>query len=736
MINNIGLTLGYITIFLICFINHSWSQSSVCYTDVLHEQNYASNEEYRRDYDERMEARSELLDAVKLGARLDCESPIMIPVAVHYDNVGNQTLSCLTELALSQIDRLNQDFSSNNIDIFDYYNATEGTRLTVEQLAENGACIQFCLADKDHPSGMGLEDGDYAITINQGYTTPGGWNSQIPSVWAGYLNMKVIDDMPTNVLGYSPVFGDPNERGLVVSSCVWGTPEYGCGSGIGSGYSSNCSVNDNYELGRIATHEVGHYLGLQHPWGCNYIMNSSCCNFDDGIDDTPNTDAPWFGCPEKGSESCESDDMYMNYMDYTGDACAYMFTEQQSALMYARAGELWSEDCPKCSSTQKNHDARILGFDYPKYRVCGDVVSPRVILNNGGSEILTSVEIHYTLGNGPVNTYTWNGSLNQHESEVVTLPNATQPDGSFYILSVYTSMPNGFNDQNPSNDRQDRKVLSEFGAASPFVEDMEVFGAAFPTQGILIDNKDDDEYTWERKPGASAFGNGVYGLHMNNFLAFESTGNEDWFILPEIATSTYPSVELSYDLAYAYFLVSSTERIDMMKIMYSLDCSGEWQELWSGSGAELSTTAPMDSPFVPSINDWDSKMHFIDTYGADFVRIAFVNISGSGNNLYLDNINVTGSNTIVSNQEINSLSEFNISPNPSTGYLDLSIEFEKQNNYQIRIFDAVGKMVHQQGGSNIQLNERIDLSHLPNGIYFINLMVADQMITKKLILSQ
>lgn len=82
-----------------------------------------------------------------------------------------------------------------------------------------------------------------------------------------------------------------------------------------------------YNQGRTATHEVGHYLNLRHIWG------DGRCNRDDFVADTPISDGPNYGCPSYPTVNCRSNDMTMNYMDYTDDACMYMFSEGQKSRM-------------------------------------------------------------------------------------------------------------------------------------------------------------------------------------------------------------------------------------------------------------------------------------------------------------------------------------------------------------------------------------------------------------------
>ena len=84
-----------------------------------------------------------------------------------------------------------------------------------------------------------------------------------------------------------------------------------------------------YNLGRTATHEVGHYLNLRHIWG------DGRCRQDDFVEDTPSSDRANYGCPSYPTIHCNDPDMTMNYMDYTDDECMYLFTDGQTNRMRA-----------------------------------------------------------------------------------------------------------------------------------------------------------------------------------------------------------------------------------------------------------------------------------------------------------------------------------------------------------------------------------------------------------------
>lgn len=83
-------------------------------------------------------------------------------------------------------------------------------------------------------------------------------------------------------------------------------------------------------MGRTATHEVGHYLGLLHLWG----KNASGCG-DDLVEDTPQQGTPHYECPDYPQLSCFTSNMFMNFMDYVNDPCMYFFSKGQGERMRA-----------------------------------------------------------------------------------------------------------------------------------------------------------------------------------------------------------------------------------------------------------------------------------------------------------------------------------------------------------------------------------------------------------------
>ncbi len=358
-----------------------------------------------------------------------------IPVVVHVI-YGSQAVGVYPNISQAQINSqiavLNADYA--------------GTGQNVGNLANTGFAsigaadcgVEFCLAQLDPDGNVMPEAGiDRVSYISNNYTNPGSITSlntfqsymdntvKPGTIWdpTRYLNIWICDmNASINLLGYATfpagsgltgIFGAGNASndGVVVYSRSFGK------TGI---------LNPPYHLGRTATHEIGHWLGLRHVTG-----DSPCGT--DFCNDTPTQKALNFGCPTyplnaTGPSTCMNTpmlgDMFMNFMDYCDDACLYMFTPDQSTrITTAMTNGIYRNQLTASSATMCNVVAPVMPvalFTLPA-SACTDTVVPT---NNQSS-------------GSPTPSYAW--SILPNPGGVFTPNNsATSPNIIFSANGSYT----------------------------------------------------------------------------------------------------------------------------------------------------------------------------------------------------------------------------------------------------------------------------------------------------------
>jgi Pregnancy-associated plasma protein-A len=236
-----------------------------------------------------------------------------IPVVVHVVyNTRAENIS--TTQIKSQITVLNKDFRATNLD--------KSTTPDVWKGLVADARIHFALATKD-PTGKTTT----GIIRTQTTRTSFGTGDTVKAAATGgadpwpsdkYLNIWVCT-LGGGLLGYAQFPGGPPATdGVVILNTAFGT---------------RGTATAPFNLGRSATHEIGHWLNLRHIWG-----DTEDCSGSDLVADTPNAEGPNFGKPTFPKVSCNngpSGDMFVNYMDYVDDDTMVMFSPQQVARMHA-----------------------------------------------------------------------------------------------------------------------------------------------------------------------------------------------------------------------------------------------------------------------------------------------------------------------------------------------------------------------------------------------------------------
>jgi hypothetical protein len=289
----------------------------VCATDEV-------NERLLRTVPGYAEARSEIENrtsrVLAFGDAVLRTGCTQIPVVVHVVH-RTATENISDAQILSQIEVLNADFRATNPD--------RSSTPSVFTSLIGDARVTFKLADVD-PDGNTTDGITRTSTSNSSFTSD---TDDVKSASTGgadawpadkYLNIWTCGNLRNAagqaLLGYAQFPGGPAPTdGVVMLHSAFGT------SGTAAA---------PFNLGRTASHEIGHWLNLRHIWG----DDGTGCAGSDFVADTPNAGGPNFGTPTFPNVSCNNGpngDLFMNYMDYVDDVAMFMFTVGQVDRMQA-----------------------------------------------------------------------------------------------------------------------------------------------------------------------------------------------------------------------------------------------------------------------------------------------------------------------------------------------------------------------------------------------------------------
>lgn len=235
---------------------------------------------------------------------------LTIPVVVHVvwntsaENIPDATI-------LDMIAQMNLDYSASNSELGSVRSAFTGDIADVQ--------IEFCLAQID-PNGA-------ATTGITRTNTTETWFD--PDLETNDMKSAPKGIAPWNPFNYLNVWVCDISSGMTGGFITLGYAYLPTGGIVGSNI-DGLVLDYDYGIGgnaRTATHEIGHYLGLPHPWG----NGNGSCGDDDGFTDTPNTDSPTYNCSPSNLQKCGVLTQYENFMDYSN--CEAMFTNNQGAYM-------------------------------------------------------------------------------------------------------------------------------------------------------------------------------------------------------------------------------------------------------------------------------------------------------------------------------------------------------------------------------------------------------------------
>lgn len=561
---------------------------------------------------------------------------VTIPVVVHVVyNIAEENIS--DAQIQSQITVLNQDFRKLNADVANTPGAFAGLA--------GDANIEFCLATVD-PNGNPTNGILRVPTTATSFST----NNTVKSTSTGgsnawnagkYLNMWVCD-ISGGTLGYAQFpGGSASTDGVVIDYLYFGT--------IGT-------ATAPFNKGRTATHEVGHWLNLRHIWG----DDGTGCTGSDQVTDTPNAAGPNYGCPGFPFVTCSNGpngDMFMNYMDYTDDACMYMFSNGQISRMQA----LFAAGGARASLLTSN------GCSTPTPVLCGAIsnLTAGSITQTGATISWSAVSgaTGYVLQYRPVSSTVWTTVNVSTTSSALTGLTA----GTAYNVQV-------------------QSVCSAGNGAFSAI--------TFTTTSATTSCS--DNYESNNSSGTAA----SIPVNTNIVARIGTSTDNDWFRFSNTSSARNIRIDLSglpadydvrlYNPSGSQVAISQNGGTTSEAIIYNTTTTGTWRvRVYGYNGAFNSTLCY--------------------TLRASISASSF----REGEEVIAAELNTTSatSDVVIAS----------VFPNPTNGKLNVVLDATEAQNTQLSILDVTGRIALQQNvvctsGNNTFI---LDIETLPNGYYLL-----------------
>lgn len=376
-----------------------------------------------------------------------------------------------------------------------------------------------------------------------------------------------------------------------------------------------------------------------------------------------------------------------------------------------------------------SNDAAAISASLPSIS-CSNSLTPTVNIKNNGANTITSMNVNpYVNGVANGASIIWTGSLAVGASTTITMNAITSLPAGSNTFSVNVTNVNGGLDNNNANNAKTQK-FSIFGtyAPAPIAQDFQL--TTFPPANWTMVNPDGGTATWARSGSAGGFGLSTASSRYESYNA--PAGDMDDLYLPAMSLSAITTPKLSFDVAYAPYTAATPEN-DQLEVKVSTNCGSTWTTVYTKAGASLSTAPATTSGFVPTASQWRKEIVDLVAYAsAAQVLVKFTATSDYGNNMYVDNVNLSG--TIGVYEADKALTSIELYPNPATNETSVKISATEQSEVVITVLNTVGQMVYQSTSTvNLGANSiNFETKNFAAGIYNVIIATKNGATTKKL----
>lgn len=611
----------------------------------------------------------------------------VIPVVFHVihdngpENISDEQIQDAMRVLNDDFNKLNEDWDNVKEEFLDIV-ADVGITFRLAGLDPDGNCTSGINRIQSELTNNGDQEmKDLIIWPRERYLNV--WVCAYAAGAAGYTQT------PGNVDGF---WGETTD-GIVVKYDYVGTIEEGSPS-----------------RSRTLTHEVGHWINLRHCWGpTNDPGLPENCDLDDNVTDTPNTEG-WTSCNRNGATCGSELDNVENYMEYS--YCSKMFTLGQKTRMLAAlnsstAGRdnLWTEENLELTGTSDPQALCMATFTSDARVVCAG----------------TPVHFNDQSYHGPT---TWQWSFPGGTPSTSTEENPTVTYDAPGNYTVELTVGNGVSSISTSSVNY-ITVLNSTGSPTPYSESFEAMGSDLDLTQWTVVNPDNDAYTFALRSDVGY--TGTHSIKMRNHS--NTLGHVDEMLSPTVDLSQETSVVLTFRYAFAR---RSAGNDDLLRLYVSNNCGETWNMRKQLRGSnDLPTVADQNSPFTPGAADqWQQAVitNIGSTYLVENFRFKFWFESDQGNDLWLDDINITANTVGLGEAQAVDGASVSVAPNPAANDAVAVVNLEKAGDTRVELMDATGRTVLLLKNGRLNAGTTritIPANTLNQGVYLVRVQQND-----------
>ncbi|MEO8759270.1 MAG: M43 family zinc metalloprotease [Bacteroidia bacterium] len=647
-----------------------------------------------------------------------------IPVVFHilHQNGTENVSDAVVRGALAEVNRVHTKTIPDTANIDPYMKPVFGANNYVFVLATKdpqGNCTNGIIRHLDPNTNW-----DQTQYNNFAYTWPR----------ANYLNVYIV----RNICSGQPCPAPPSGGIIVGYTYIGGT--------LSAGAAAIDAVVYNYAFmtgtnARSMAHEFGHWLSLPHTFG-NTNTPGVCLsggNSDDFLataaptvattgvtDDTPKYAGAFSTCPAGTPNSCDVSNHanVQNIMDYS--SCPLNFTNGQIKRMHNLMGSTAANRSTVVSAANKVNT----GIRHPQ------VCIPTPYFHASTRVVCAGAPITFSdsSANAKVTSYNWSfpgGTFVSGYTATDSMPKVTYATPGTYAVSYTASTSAG------SATKSNSTYITVLSSVASFNSNFtEGFEGSTTVPGPFWSTTSTQNVNWTITSSAAATGaNSVMISNVSNV-----PGDTTILYSPSFNLAAIGSPALTFKMAYQQ---QATTNADRMNVYSSTDCGATWSSRWARSGTGLqptTVTGTSSAPFVPTAAQFALNTVVVSAIASStnvlFKWVFIAGTASTGNNMYIDDINVRNSTTGI--QTIEEKVGLTIYPNPSSGSVNVAFNLAEKQTVAVNVVDMLGRVVETIPAQSYSTGENMvtigNKAAYQAGVYFVNLTIDGQQVSKKIII--